>query len=75
MLIFFMVCLYSFNSQPPEGGCHHTEVVSISNTCFNSQPPEGGCKNRYNPFTGEYSFNSQPPEGGCFFYRDTMHLG
>ena len=35
---------FSFNTQPPEGGCFsHRQQDRPSVICFNTQPPEGGC--------------------------------
>ena len=33
----------SFNTQPPEGGCHTVAESTAAKICFNTQPPEGGC--------------------------------
>ena len=33
---------YSFNTQPPEGGCYSKQMAYIFCPCFNTQPPEGG---------------------------------
>ena len=38
----FFTCVYCFNTQPPEGGCHISLPIGITYTCFNTQPPEGG---------------------------------
>ena len=35
--------LGSFNTQPPEGGCHLIRARNSPKPCFNTQPPEGGC--------------------------------
>ena len=35
--------LVRFNTQPPEGGCHHDQRKRPAPVCFNTQPPEGGC--------------------------------
>ena len=34
---------FSFNTQPPEGGCISFSLNLIAQICFNTQPPEGGC--------------------------------
>ena len=34
---------YSFNTQPPEGGCVYLTLTVLSLCGFNTQPPEGGC--------------------------------
>ena len=34
---------YSFNTQPPEGGCNRTIAPRTGRQSFNTQPPEGGC--------------------------------
>ena len=36
-------CVYSFNTQPPEGGCLVFPGSLLHVLCFNTQPPEGGC--------------------------------
>ena len=35
--------LWSFNTQPPEGGCLMAHRQQRMRECFNTQPPEGGC--------------------------------
>ena len=58
-----------FNTQPPEGGCHHRYLQPLQGlACFNTQPPEGGCKKAVATAAAEHSFNTQPPEGGCDSY-------
>ena len=37
------VACYSFNTQPPEGGCPPGLARRAGWQCFNTQPPEGGC--------------------------------
>ena len=37
---------FSFNTQPPEGGCILLFCYSRTVRCFNTQPPEGGCPER-----------------------------
>ena len=34
---------FSFNTQPPEGGCSRKDSIKPRVTGFNTQPPEGGC--------------------------------
>ena len=34
---------YSFNTQPPEGGCIVSCLMIFAMVGFNTQPPEGGC--------------------------------
>ena len=34
--------LRRFNSQPPEGGWNHLDIIKPYQIGFNSQPPEGG---------------------------------
>ena len=40
-LVFFLG--YSFNTQPPEGGCVSPLLPMLGKASFNTQPPEGGC--------------------------------
>ena len=42
---FFKLCgnRFSFNTQPPEGGCVKRMGKWRIKYCFNTQPPEGGC--------------------------------
>ena len=41
--------LFSFNSQPPEGGWKTARIAVKPGTRFNSQPPEGGWANPLQP--------------------------
>ena len=34
---------FSFNTQPPEGGCQNDRTFAAHTIGFNTQPPEGGC--------------------------------
>ncbi len=34
---------FSFNTQPPEGGCNDFAICCFFFFSFNTQPPEGGC--------------------------------
>ena len=36
--------LWSFNTQPPEGGCQSGQPQAYPCGGFNTQPPEGGCR-------------------------------
>ena len=40
----FLLAFFSFNTQPPEGGCTGRRHALSSIPCFNTQPPEGGCQ-------------------------------
>ena len=35
---------FSFNTQPPEGGCNRRVGNYLKSESFNTQPPEGGCR-------------------------------
>ena len=61
--LFFDVC--GFNTQPPEGGCPCSLIMSTLISSFNTQPPEGGCALCQWDSRTQNSFNTQPPEGGC----------
>ena len=37
------LAIYSFNTQPPEGGCQSKVRSIYQPSGFNTQPPEGGC--------------------------------
>ncbi len=63
-LINHIYCVFSFNTQPPEGGwpslINHIYCVFS----FNTQPPEGGWAHHSYIRRALVSFNTQPPEGG-----------
>ena len=42
MVLSHLAAKDSFNTQPPEGGCHAGRVGAASLDGFNTQPPEGG---------------------------------
>ena len=56
---------WSFNTQPPEGGCLAADHSRLASRGFNTQPPEGGCAPFQSLLEKSDSFNTQPPEGGC----------
>ena len=56
---------FSFNTQPPEGGCQNDRTFAAHTIGFNTQPPEGGCKQNLKNENTFRCFNTQPPEGGC----------
>ena len=41
-LINHIYCVFSFNTQPPEGGWAHHSYIRRALVSFNTQPPEGG---------------------------------
>ena len=45
-----------FNTQPPEGGCHHAGTSGGNSGCFNTQPPEGGCTQEHCEFVKALMF-------------------
>ena len=54
----------SFNTQPPEGGCHLLYwIFATSFVSTHSRPKAAGHRDRAGGSVG--SFNTQPPEGGC----------
>ena len=64
-----------FNTQPPEGGCHMTNVVSIrsfmfQHTATRRRLPDLPVKK---PF-GKNGFNTQPPEGGCPLHKKARKI-
>ena len=63
--VLFSRCSFSFNTQPPEGGCKIGFINLTQAYSFNTQPPEGGCHQYFFCLYIIYSFNTQPPEGGC----------
>ena len=65
-MIRFLLIIFGFNTQPPEGGCRNETSQALSKKRFNTQPPEGGCsQGSVNTYLLSLSFNTQPPEGGC----------
>ena len=56
--------LFSFNTQPPEGGWASWRRSGFGFGCFNTQPPEGGWARRCAAQRQLQRFNTQPPEGG-----------
>ena len=57
---------FSFNTQPPEGGCWIVQRRHAFIPSFNTQPPEGGCCGCAVAVEIDFGFNTQPPEGGWF---------
>ena len=52
-VLLVQTCIYSFNTQPPEGGCSRVYPKSqLHRYGFNTQPPEGGCLNIRYRLTG-----------------------
>ena len=62
----FDIFVSGFNTQPPEGGCHHNDLQNIRRHSFNTQPPEGGWPVAALLTAALVCFNTQPPEGGWF---------
>ena len=56
--------LFSFNTQPPEGGWGKRAINKLPKNCFNTQPPEGGWLPAFFIYADKAGFNTQPPEGG-----------
>ena len=56
--------LYSFNTQPPEGGWGQRRRAAAAYPRFNTQPPEGGWIQPMAFLPPFQCFNTQPPEGG-----------
>ena len=66
--------IFSFNTQPPEGGCGNFFTYLFYRSCFNTQPPEGGCETAAWTVSKMRCFNTQPPEGGCFLYKKMIKI-
>ena len=64
MVVYAIIHIHSFNTQPPEGGWQSEPWLPATPHRFNTQPPEGGWK-LTKSLPSEWSgFNTQPPEGG-----------
>ena len=63
---FFAVVKFSFNTQPPEGGCTHNKEQKrrLYRVSTHSHPKVAAYK-KHLIKTSVCSFNTQPPEGGC----------
>ena len=61
------VKVYSFNTQPPEGGCTLARQCKMRIKSFNTQPPEGGCTETgvNNTPTLIVSTHSRPKAAAC----------
>ena len=68
------VACYSFNTQPPEGGCPPGLARRAGWQCFNTQPPEGGCFGILPCNSMISCFNTQPPEGGCSLLENSLKI-
>ena len=64
--------LFSFNTQPPEGGWRLNPSTFICLPSFNTQPPEGGWAFMLAIFSMPTCFNTQPPEGGWGFLQAVL---
>ena len=57
--------VFSFNTQPPEGGCKAGERGDSGSFSFNTQPPEGGCEfGKVFIITDKVSTHSRPKAAG-----------
>ena len=60
--------IFSFNTQPPEGGWVQAAFDVDKEGSFNTQPPEGGWARRRVCPQRRARFNTQPPEGGWWIW-------
>ena len=65
-MVFTIIQLVSFNTQPPEGGCWALEEEKkLELQVSTHSRPKAAAWGFFKITESQYSFNTQPPEGGC----------